>query len=88
MLVCVYEHIKHVTAHISKGKEKKEFAIRGAEAAKSKPWGPLRAALLGQGASGCPVGVRGALTLHSFFPDTNQTQQHKHIQAWEVCVYI
>lgn len=77
MFVCVYKHILHV----SKGQEKNPSAIRGAEAAESVRGALLKAALLALEASGCPLGYRGALTLHSFFPDTNQTQQHKHIQG-------
>ncbi len=90
MFVCVYEHILHVTAHISKAK-KKTSAIKRCRGCREQPQGPLRAALLGLGASGCPLGARGALTLQSFFPDTNQTQQQKHIQGWGcvlcVCIY-
>lgn len=73
VVVCVSEHILHVSTHISKGKETP--AIRGAERNREAP---LRASLLILGASGCPQGDQGAPALHSLAPDTNQTQQHKH----------
>lgn len=76
-VVCVYKHILHVTAHISDGMKKSP--IRRAE---SNREAPLRASLLGLGASGCPLGAQWAPTLHSFFPDTKQTQQHKHVRGW------
>lgn len=51
----------------------------------------MRAALLGLRTSRCSLGAQEALTLHSFFPDTNQIQQHKHSQGQGVCsgcVYV
>ena len=35
-----------------------------------------------------PGGAQEALTLHSFFSDTNQIQQHKHTQGQGVGVYV
>lgn len=84
--LCCYDHLLHVTAHISKGK--KMSAIRGAE---SNREASLRASLHILGASGCPQGDQGAPTLHSLAPDANQTQQHKHKWGWGVgfcvCTY-
>lgn len=85
--LCVHEHILHA-CHCTflKGYEKKS-AIRGAEAAETTTGGgPWRAELLGLGASSCPLRAPEALALHSFFPDTNQTQQHKHIRGLGVVV--
>lgn len=95
--VCMYRHILHVTAYFSKDKKKKKekkptSVIRGAEAAKSNHNGSRDLPWLDWEPLDVPWRARGALTLHSFFSDTNQIQQHKHIRGCvgmcvRVCVW-
>lgn len=88
--LCLYAWA-HTACHCTflKGREKKNktktSVIRGAEAAKSNHWASWELPCLDWEPLDVPRRARGALTLHSFFPDTNQIQQHKHIQG-SVCV--
>lgn len=72
-----------------KNKKIKKYNLRDY---KEQPQDPTRAAPFGLGASGCsPRGGSRAPASHSVFPDTNQIQQHKHIQgqgAYSLCVCI
>lgn len=80
--VCTSTYCMHVSAHISKGKKKRNICNQRCRGCGDDRGGaPWELPCFGLGASSCPLRAPEALALHSFFPDTNQTQQHKHIQG-------